>query len=600
MPRKMPRSAPPTTFRAARGADSRSHLASALPGGRKSPNIHPRSGLIWEIPVNIGYSITNSRPSRPAASAAPVAPTEPGKLSTVMALCADARKLLLEDRFYEARQVVQQALRLKPTHAAAVYILGLIEMASGSLEEAAKVIKRTTELEPKVPDPYYFLGVTYEQLGRHEEAAEAFRAALAIKPDLQSALDALIQALGTSGRQEEAIEVVRRRLSLEPEDIGAYVHLSRMDPHALAPAEISRLEATAASSEVKVRAAFACFALAKVFEARRDYDRSFAYLKRGNDLYRDLLTETDGKLPSQMVLPVGAVPRRLAPAKALQELARSTAQVEITFDKPFLDRYAGFGHPSSLPIFIVGMPRSGSTLIEQILSSHPLVHGAGELYLVTKHLAEMHWPFAGYLLQSAEGVRTNPPPAPPNRYFRQRGAAYVKALRGYNARAQRIVDKMPGNYIYLGMIHLCLPKATIIHSVRDPLDTCLGCYKQLFATGNETTFDMAMIGQHYQRYRRLMDHWQRVLPGRVIEVVYERLVADPESEIRRLLAACGLPWHEGCLRFHETQRPVRTASMNQVRQPIFKSAVGRWRRYEKHLGPLLEALGPYAPAQAAS
>jgi len=550
--------------------------------------------------MNIGYPIMSSRPSGPAASAASVAPTDPGNRSAVMALCADARKLLLEDRFYEARKVVQQALRLKPTHAAAVYVLGAIEMASGSLDEAAKLMKRTIELEPTIPDPHYFLGVTYEQLGRHEEAVAAFRAALAIKPDLQSAPDALIRALRTLGRQEEAIEAVRRQLSLEPKDISAYVHLSRLDPHALAPAEISWLEATAGSA-VKLHAAFACFALAEVFDARRDYDRSFAYLKRGNDLYRDLLTKTDGKLPSNMVLPVGAIPRRLAPAKALQELARTTAQVEITFDKPLLDRYAGFGHTSSLPIFIIGMPRSGSTLIEQILSSHPLVYGAGELDLVIKHLTEMHWPFAGYLLPSAGGgLRPSPPPAPPNRYFRERGAAYVKALRGYNARAQRIVDKMPGNYIYLGMIHLCLPKATIIHSVRDPLDTCLGCYKQLFATGNETTFDMAMIGQHYQRYRRLMDHWQRVLPGRVIEVAYERLVADPETEIRRLLAACGLPWHEGCLRFHETQRPVSTASMNQVRQPIFKSAVGRWRRYEKHLGPLLEALGPYAPAQAAS
>ena len=169
---------------------------------------------------------------------------------------------------------------------------------------------------------------------------------------------------------------------------------------------------------------------------------------------------------------------------------------------------------------------------------------------------------------------------------------HLARLQSLSPRARRIVDKMPGNYIYLGMIHLCLPKATIIHSVRDPLDTCLGCYKQLFATGNETTFDMAMIGQHYQRYRRLMDHWQRVLPGRVIEVVYERLVADPESEIRRLLAACGLPWHEGCLRFHETQRPVRTASMVQVRRPIYRTSVGRWRRYEHLLAPLLEALRP--------
>jgi hypothetical protein len=153
---------------------------------------------------------------------------------------------------------------------------------------------------------------------------------------------------------------------------------------------------------------------------------------------------------------------------------------------------------------------------------------------------------------------------------------------------------MPINFLHIGMIHLCLPRAVILHAVRDPVDTCLGCYKRPFASGYETTYDLALLGRHYMLYRQLMAHWQRLLPGRVIDVVYERLVADPEAEIRRLLAACGLPWNDACLRFHENRRPVSTASLGQVRQPIFTHAVQRWRRYEKHLGPLLEVLGPSA------
>ncbi|HZT17873.1 MAG TPA: sulfotransferase [Dongiaceae bacterium] len=535
------------------------------------------------------------RPPRPAASPAPSA-ADPGRLALVKAYCADAEKLLLEDRFHEARKVVQQALRLMPDYAAAVHILGVIEMESGNLEEAARLIKRTTELEPGAHDPFYFLGLTYFHLGRPAEAAEAFAAALALKPDLRAVLREQANVLSILGRNSEAVKTVRHWLSLEPDAYDALLQLARLDPGGVTEEETARLQAAAESSEVKLHGATACFALFSLYEWRGEDDKAFAYLKRGNDLQRDFLTQVDGKLPSQMVLPLGAVPRRMAPAKALDDLQRRTVQVEHLFSQSFLAQYAGFGHPSNLPIFIVGMPRSGSTLIEQILSSHPLVHGAGEIDAAENCLVRLHWPFEGYLQRGPDGaMRPSPPPKPPSRYFRERGADYVKALRGYSARAQRIIDKMPGNYLAIGMIHLCLPKATILHSVRDPVDTCLGCYKQIFATGNETTYDLAMLGRHYRLYRRVMEHWQRVLPGRVIDVTYERLVADPEGEIRRLLAACGLPWHEGCLRFYENQRPVRTASYNQVRQPIFKSAVQRWRRHERHLGPLLEALGPYAP-----
>lgn len=526
-------------------------------------------------------------------------PLDRGKLSLVQAYCADAEKLLLEDRFHDARKVVQQALRLAPNHAPAVHILGVIEMESGNLEEAARLIKRTTQLEPTVHDPFYFLGVTYMALGRLEEAVGAFHSALALKPDLRVVLRQLSEALETLGRKDEAREIIRRRLALDPDDFAALYQLVRLDPKMVSAEDRARLETIIAKESLPEEGGAAWIALADIYEAEGDTDKAFAHLKHGNDLLHQALTKADGKQPGHMVTPGGKTPRRMSPVKVLGDIARRTSQAELIFDSDFLEKYAGFGHPSSLPIFILGMPRSGSTLIEQILSSHPMVHGAGELTTLHETIVDMRWPFEGYLQRGPEGsLQPSPPPKPANRYFRELGAAYVKALRGYSARAQRITDKMPDNYFDLGMIHLCLPNAVILHSVRDPVDTCLGCYRQIFATGHETTYDLALMGKTYVLYRRLMEHWQRVLPGRVIDVVYEKLVADPEAEIRRLVAACGLPWNDACLRFYENERPVTTASSSQVRQPIFKGAVQRWRRYEKHLGPLLDALGPYAPPRA--
>jgi tetratricopeptide (TPR) repeat protein len=479
-----------------------------------------------------------------------------------------------------------------------MHVLGVIEMESGNLEEAARLIKRTTELEPNVHDPFYFLGMTYFYLGRHEEAVEAFQAALALKPDLRTVLRQLGETLEVLGRKDEARAVIRRRLALDDRDLGALYQLVRLDPRGVSAEDRARLEAVIADETLPDESGVAWVALADIYEAEGKADEAFFHLKRGNDMLHRTLTRIDSKLPSQTVTPLGRTPRRMAPLKTLEEVTRRTVQVEHTFDAAFLKRYAGMGYPSRVPIFILGMPRSGSTLIEQILSSHPQVHGAGELEIVHKTLTDVRWPYEGYLQRGADGIlKPSAPPKPANRYFRELGAAYVKALRGHSARAPHITDKMPDNYLDIGMIHLCLPNAVILHSVRDPVDTCLGCYKQIFGTGHETTYDLTLVGKTYVLYRRLMEHWDRVLPGRIVDVVYERLVADPETEIRRLLAACGLPWDEACLRFHENQRSVSTASSSQVRRPIYKSSLQRWRRYEKHLGPLLEALGPYAPEQ---
>jgi tetratricopeptide (TPR) repeat protein len=519
----------------------------------------------------------------------------------VEARCAEAEALLLQDRFEEARAAINHALRLAPRHAAAVHILGVIEMESGSLERAVELIKRAAALDPTAHEPLFYLGSTYGHLGRWEDAAAAYRAALARKPDVVPVLQELASALLSLGRQAEAIAILRRITALDPDRLRSYAELAYADPASLTEADVARLQAIYAdAAEDKDRVVSAAFALANLLEHRGEYDVAFAHLKRGNDLFREGLIAGKGRLPSGMVVPARLLPRRMDPAGALAEVEQSARFAALTFTAEFLGRYRGHGHPSSLPIFVVGMPRSGSTLIEQILASHPLVHGAGEIETLSAHLVTMQWPYVGYRLPGPDGVtRPTEPPRPPARYFRERGAAYVKALRAFHPRAQRIVNKMLGNYLYVGMIELCLPNAVIIHAVRDPVDNCLGCYKRLFATGNETTYDLADIGRHYVSYRRLMEHWAGVLPGRVVDVVYEEMVADPEPQIRRLLEACGLPWNDACLRFYETQRPVRTASLAQVRQPIYRSSVQRWRRYEKHLGPLLEALGPYAPKEGA-
>jgi tetratricopeptide (TPR) repeat protein len=521
-------------------------------------------------------------------------------LSLVRTRCAEAEALLLQDRFDEARAAVNHALRLKPTDAAAVHILGVIEMESGSLERAVELIRRAAALDPTAHEPHYYLGSTFTHLGRWEEAVASYGAALALKPDLVPVMQELATALLSLGRRQEAIATLRRILALDPERLRSYMELAHADPTALTDEDVARLHAIMDdSADGKERVVIAGFALASVYEHRGDYDRSFACLKRANDLNRELLVEGKGNLPAGMVMPANALPRRLDPASALADIAQTSSTIEMIFTEEFLRRYRGFGHPSSLPVFVVGMPRSGSTLIEQILSSHPLVHGAGEVDTLSA-MTHMQWPYLGYRLRGPDGVmRPTEPPKPASRYFRERGAAYVKALRAFDPKAQRIVNKMLGNYMHVGMIDLCLPRSIIIHAVRDPVDNCLGCYKRLFATGNETTYDLTDIGRHYAWYRRIMAHWQRVLPGRVIDVVYEEMVADPESQIRRLIDACGLPWNDGCMRFYETQRPVRTSSLNQVRQPIYKAAVERWRRYEKHLGPLFEALGPYAPTDVA-
>jgi hypothetical protein len=309
------------------------------------------------------------------------------------------------------------------------------------------------------------------------------------------------------------------------------------------------------------------FTLGKAYEHIGKFDSAFEHFLSGNALKRGQIAYTE--------------------AVTLGRMERTRA----IFSRDFMKRHEASGEPSRAPVFVVGMARSGTTLIEQILASHPAVFGAGELQ---------------FFEQAANAVGNMMPGAPrfPDmasdfraEHFRSLARRYLEQLLPRAPAASRIVDKMPANFHFIGLIHLALPNATIIHAVRDPLDTCVSCFSVNFTYAQPHTFDLAELGRHYRRYRDLMAHWHDVLPpGRVIDVPYEALIGDLDGAARRIVAACGLDWDPRCLDFHRTERPIRTTSSVQVRQPIYNSSIGRWRRYEKFLGPLLTELAALPPS----
>jgi hypothetical protein len=304
------------------------------------------------------------------------------------------------------------------------------------------------------------------------------------------------------------------------------------------------------------------FALAKAYADLQLHEQSFDHLLRANSMHRCQI-DYDEKSMLGMFDRICAV--------FTSELMRSKR---------------GSGDPSTVPVLIVGMPRSGTTLIEQILASHPKVFGAGELTDLRDVIAT-HCKVAGAPAAYPESF-----PRISDEALGRIGAAYAARLRQRAPAAERITDKMPGNFLQIGFVRLALPGARIIHARRNAVDTCLSCFARAFDGEQQYAYDLAELGRFYRNYQALMAHWRAVLPpGAMLEVDYEEVVADLEGQARRVVAYCGLEWDDACLRFYETKRIVRTASASQVRHPIYRGAIGRWRPYRRWLGPLLDELG---------
>jgi hypothetical protein len=458
-----------------------------------------------------------------------------------------------------------------PADIRAPYSLAVIDIRLGRLTSALARLKGVVRREPSLFTAQHNLGYVSQSLGLWPQAADAYARALAIHPAAEETAFNLADALTILGRTDEALEHFRRLMAKPATALRALTGLALVKPAAVTDAELAAMQRAASDPGVAatVRTGL-LFGLGEVLEARQADEDAFAAFAAGNRLkYDSLVAAAKG--------PAGPAAH---PEAIARDHARSVERLKAMFTPAFIAEHRGGGNAAARPIFIVGMPRSGSTLIEQILSSHSAIQGLGE---------------SPALAETLERARAYDPAQPTD--FRQLADAYLatQRARGWKPGA-RPVDKTLESFLHVGMIHLMFPRAVILHSVRDPIDTGLACYRQLFGHGNETLYDLGQIGAEYVGYRAVMDHWRAVLPGRVIDVSHEALVEDPETQIRWLVTeACGLDWDPACLGFHRTKRPVRTASVAQVRQPIFTTSLQRWRRYERHLGPLIEALGPYAP-----
>lgn len=434
----------------------------------------------------------------------------------------------------------------------------------GRHEEALPVIERAVALAPESAEFENTLGGVLVELARPEAAVPHFRRAISLDPDFAKAHHNLGAALHDLGGLDEAQACYRRAIALKPDYAAAYRHMSRVkrftpnDPDVAAMQGLLKAPSLDAGDRVALH-----FALAKACEDMGEYEPAFEHLIQANQGARRRITYSIDEDMGKVTRLMGA------------------------FDRAAIGAAAGAGFASELPIFIVGMPRTGTTLVEQILASHPEVAGAGEL----RDLGLVDGQIKNWL----EPGCTEPFPeclgAIRREAWQALGAAYVEGLEVHRRGAARVTDKMPFNFNWVGLIHMMLPKAAIVHVTRDPLDTCLSCYKQQFVEGSHFSYDLTELGRYYHCcYRRITAHWRAVLPGRVFDLHYEDLVRDPEPAIAALLDHCGLPWSDACLGFHKTERSVQTASAAQVRQPLYASSVALWRRYERQLEPLRRAL----------
>ena len=401
-------------------------------------------------------------------------------------------------------------------------------------------------------------------IGDHERALAVYRGLLVGAPQAAELQHSIAHTLKTLGRRDEAIAAYRAAAAERPSFGDAYWSLANLKTYRFTDAELAGMRAQESSTDIAVADRYhLCFALGKALEDRGEYQDSWHYYERGNQL-----KQSESRF-------------------SIEQIELNTRQQQTVCTAEFFSRRAGCGCPSPDPIFIVGLPRSGSTLLEQILASHSRVEGTMELADIPRLVLGLQ----GRQMDSDNplypGVLARLTPED----FRLLGEKYVGDTRIYRSNKPQFIDKMPNNFRHIGLIHLMLPNARIIDARREPMACCFGNLKQLFAAGQEFTYGIDNIARYYRTYLELMRHWDEVLPRQVLRVHHEDVVDDLEGSVRRMLEFCGLSYEPQCVEFHLTRRSVRTASSEQVRQPIFREGLEQWKHFERWLGPLREALG---------
>jgi tetratricopeptide (TPR) repeat protein len=468
------------------------------------------------------------------------------------------------ERADDGEILLEKAVEIAPDFNQALVDLGRLRKDQDRFAEALECFDRAIALEPTRPQAHYLRAGTLARASFTYEAIESYRRCLALRPEHAGALTGLGHVLKAVGQYDAAVASYNACIRLIPGNGETYWSLANLKRYQFDDAMVAEMERrlSTAKEDEQSDVNF-LFALGKAYEDRGDFERAWHFYRTGN------------------------VTRR---ARVFYDPVQTEAMNDRliqTYTTDFFASHAGAGDPDPSPIFILGLPRSGSTLLEQILASHSQVEGTSELPYIGRAASSLnHNPDGG--LNYPEAMRELTPDN-----LRALGEEYLARAHTHRRRgAPRFIDKMPNNFPSAGFIATILPNAKIIDARRHPLDACLSCYRQLFAKGQNFTYDLTEIGEYYLQYQRLMDHWSDVMPGRVLTVQYEEIVADFENQVRRLLDFCGLPWEDACLRFYESERPIRTPSSEQVRQPIYSRSVGHWRNYERHLGELIEVVAP--------
>jgi tetratricopeptide (TPR) repeat protein len=462
------------------------------------------------------------------------------------------------NRYGDALRWTDALLAFAPMHPGGMVLRATALKYLERLDEALGAAQLAVSGAPESSEALHALGQVLQAMGKTDDALEAYERAM--KASGFAAEKAVINrgvALMERGDKADARAEMDRAVTLHPRSAAAWHTRSELKTFTADDPEIARMATLLGPGGLQARDDRIAlhYALGKAWMDAGDVDQAFAYLNEGSRLKRATFAYD---------------------ADATDLWLRSIAD---GFSRDILDRLAGGGAPSELPVFVFGMPRSGTSLVEQILASHPRVCGAGELSTLSR-VIDLHGAYPDLLRALTPETTT------------RMGQAYLDQIAPLAVGKTRLINKMPWNFLFAGLITLILPQARIIHVRRNPMDNCLSCYTKLFATEQLFTYDLAELGRFYRGYGTLMDHWRAVLPAdRFMEVRYEDVVADLEGEARRMVDFLGLPWNDGCLRFERTARIVRTASVNQVRQPIFTTSIDRWKPFASHLAPLSDALG---------
>lgn len=480
------------------------------------------------------------------------------------ALCNLGLAYFKLDAFDKAQSLLSRSLQNRPQYAEALVGLAKVYQELDHLPEALNLLQQAVNQTSVKADAWCQLGSLYTEMAKEDLAKDAFERALALEPAYVDALTGLANLSLEAGDSMKAKQMLELALSIDPSHISAHFHLTQVGKVKAEDSNLavlktlgSTVEALSSDKQISVH-----YALGKAYDDLGSYKEAFPHFLEG---------------------------ARLKRSKLQFDSNEETTNMNSLIDWFTPERYQalrGAGVSDKSPIFILGMPRSGTTLTEQIIASHPLVHGAGELQDLLQVVQDhgSNGQGIGYP-GSLVGVTKEK--------LTQWGGEYLKRLRIHSDDALRITDKMPSNYLALGLIPLMLPNAKIIHVKRNPIDTCLSCFTRLFNRHQNATYDLKELGMHYQNYARLMDHWRSVLPPEsFLEVEYEAIVEDIEPQARKLIEWIGLDWDQACLDFYKNKRSIRTASLTQVRQPIYSSSVARWKNYEAFLQPLLAQLEP--------